>query len=93
MSSLSAEVNNNDLNKALADNDAIKAKQIMCEMEEVSKSECKGKGNSSIVAKTVATLLKEKMYNPRKTITNIQVDKAKQGICLLLKIILITKQI
>ena len=73
------EVAINALNKALVDKDDMRAKQILCEMEEFSESKCKETEKSSTVANVVASLIKEKMDNPSRTITNSQIDNAKQG--------------
>ena len=79
LTTLSPEVNSNDLNKALTENDHMKAKLILCEMGKFSESECKETGESSIISKVVDALIKMKMDNPEKTITNSQVDNSKKG--------------
>ena len=79
LTSLSPEVNSNDLNNALAENNPMKAKRILCAMGKFSESECKETGKSSIISKVVDALIKKKMDNPDETITNSQVDNSKKG--------------
>ena len=79
LTSLNPEIISNDLNKALKDKDASKSKQLLCDMEYFSESECKEKGNSSTITQVVNDLTKKKMDKPNETITNSQIDNIKQG--------------
>ena len=79
---LSPEVISNYLNKALADGDKMKAKQVLCDNYVniiFSKSECAETGNSSTITQVVDALIKKKTENPDEMITKGQVDNAKQG--------------
>ena len=79
LTSLNPEIISNDLNKALKDKDASKAKQLLCDMGTFSESECKERGNSSTITQVVDDLIKKKMDNPDERITNSQIINTKQG--------------
>ena len=73
------------MNKALADNDHIKAKQVLCDMGKFSESECQDTGRSSILRKVVDVLIQQTLRDPlggtpeTYPYANRQVDDAKQG--------------
>ena len=76
---LSPEVAINDLNKALADGDHMKAKLMLCDMIWLSKLQCNKTGSSSTIAKVVNILIKNKNENPGEMIRYSQVYKVKKG--------------
>ena len=66
-----------DLKEALPDH--TEARRILCDIGHFSDSECSEIGSSSTINKVVDVLIKKKMENPDKMITNNQVSNAKQG--------------